>query len=63
MSLNNTVIFVFLTILNVMLFIALSMFARLMWTEEEKGMSVLMACLAITSLSFIEYMLIGGLIK
>ena len=43
MSLNNTVIFVFLTILNVMLFIALSMFARLMWTEEEKGLSVLMA--------------------
>lgn len=63
MSLNNTVIFVFLTILNVMLFIALSMFARLMWTEEEKGLSVLMACLAITSLSFIEYVLIGGLIK
>lgn len=60
---NNTVIFVFMTILNVMLFIALSMYARYMWTEKEKGISVLMTCMAITALSFIEYLLIGGLIK
>ena len=63
MNLDNTVIFIFVTILNVSLWIAMAMFARFLWTEEEKAMSVLIACVAATACAGIEYVLIGGLLK
>lgn len=63
MSLNNTVIFVFMTILNVLLCAGLSMLSRLMWTEDERFLSIMVACLAVTAFLFLEYLLVGGLIK
>ena len=61
---NNMIIFVFMTIMNALLFIGLAMLAWFMWTEEnEKSLAVLTACLAITACAFLEYLFVGGLIS